>query len=141
MFPAPRIAAAAAPRRARRPRTDDAAPDLRRRRVGGFVEPQEETIVVLLQGRGTFATGAQSWNVARADVFSEPATALLVPPGHQLRVQAETPLEAIFISTPAPAGGEPILLGRPTWPSRIADAISTAVRCTTCSSAIRTRGA
>jgi len=76
----------------------------------GFVEPQEETIVVLLHGRGTFATGAQSWNVARADVFSEPATALLVPPGHQLRVEAETPLEAVFISTPAPAGGEPILL-------------------------------
>jgi 5-deoxy-glucuronate isomerase len=75
-----------------------------------FVEPQEETIVVLLQGRGRFATGGLSWEVARADVFAEPATALLVPPGHELRVQAEMPLEAIFASTPAPAGGEPILV-------------------------------
>src|SRR5687767_10146838 len=75
-----------------------------------FVEAQEETIVVLLQGRGRFAAGGQSWDVARADVFSEPATALLLPPGHELTVQVETPLEAIFTSTPAPAGGDPILL-------------------------------
>ena len=75
-----------------------------------FVEPQEETVVVLLQGRGRFATGGQAWDVARTDVFSEPATALLLPPGHELSVDAETPLEAIFTSTPAPAGGEPILL-------------------------------
>ena len=76
-----------------------------------FVEPQEETIVVLLQGRGRFAADGRSWDVARAGVFSQPATALLLPPGYEVRVQAETPLEAIFVSAPAPAGGNPILLG------------------------------
>jgi 5-deoxy-glucuronate isomerase len=75
-----------------------------------FVEPQEETVVVLLQGRGRFATRGQSWDVARADVFSEPATALLLPPGHAVSVEADTPFEAIFTSTPAPAGGEPVLI-------------------------------
>ena len=75
-----------------------------------FVEPQEETVVVLLQGRGQFAAGGQSWDVGRTDVFSEPATALLLPPGHELTVQAETPLEALYTSTPAPPGGEPVLL-------------------------------
>jgi 5-deoxy-glucuronate isomerase len=74
-----------------------------------FVVPDEETIVVLQQGAGTFATSAQSWSVSRASVFTEPATGLLLPPGHQLRVDATTRLEAVLVSTPAQAGGTPVL--------------------------------
>jgi len=81
-----------------------------------FVDAEEETVVVLLQGRGRFAAGGHSWDVARTDVFTDRATALLLPPGHELTVHAETPLEAIFTSAPAPAGGEPILLA----PSEVA---------------------
>ena len=76
-----------------------------------FVEPEEETIVVLLQGQGRFTAGGRSWDVARADVFTDRATALLLPPGQELSVHAETPLEALFASTPASPGGEPILRG------------------------------
>jgi 5-deoxy-glucuronate isomerase len=76
-----------------------------------FVSPDEETIVVLLQGRGRFATRGRSWEVARADVFTDRATALLLPPGHELIVHAGTALEAIVTSAPAPPGGEPILRG------------------------------
>jgi 5-deoxy-glucuronate isomerase len=76
-----------------------------------FASRGEETIVVLLQGRGRFSAGDRSWDVARSDVFSERASALLLPPGYELTVQAETPLEAIFVSTPAAPGGEPALRG------------------------------
>jgi len=76
-----------------------------------FTSPGEESIVVLQQGRGTFTVDGQSWNVSRADVFSERATALYLPPGRTLSVRAETPLEAVLISTPAPGGGEPALVG------------------------------
>ncbi len=76
-----------------------------------FASPAEETIVVLQDGKGTFAAGGNSWPVSRSGVFNERATALLLPPGAELTVTAETPLEAVLVSTPAPAGGEPVLLG------------------------------
>jgi 5-deoxy-D-glucuronate isomerase len=41
----------------------------------------EETVVVLQQGRGTFAAGGQKWPVSRSGVFTERATALYLPPG------------------------------------------------------------
>jgi len=75
-----------------------------------FVSADEETIVVLLQGRGRFTAGGQSWEVARSSVFTDRATALLLPPGLELTVHAETDLEALLTSTPASPGGEPILL-------------------------------
>jgi 5-deoxy-glucuronate isomerase len=65
----------------------------------------EETVVVLQQGRGTFAAGGNTFPVSRSSVFAERATALYLPPGVELAVTAETPLEAVLISTPAPAGG------------------------------------
>jgi 5-deoxy-glucuronate isomerase len=68
--------------------------------------PGEETIVVLQQGRGSFAVGGQRWPVGRRDVFSERATALYLPPGAALTVTADTALEAILVSTPAPDGGQ-----------------------------------
>jgi 5-deoxy-glucuronate isomerase len=74
-----------------------------------FVVADEETVAVLLEGRGIFAAGGQSWNVQRDNVFTDRATAVLVPPGVQLRVHAEAPLEALLISTPAPPGGQPVL--------------------------------
>jgi 5-deoxy-glucuronate isomerase len=65
----------------------------------------EESVLVLQEGSGTFATPDDSWKLSRSNVFDERASALYVPPGVALTVTAETPLEAILFSTPAPAGG------------------------------------
>ena len=77
--------------------------------VSNFDVADEETVVVLLEGRGQFAAGEHVWNVERGNVFADRATALLLPPGVTLAVRAETQLEAVLISTPAPAGSEPVL--------------------------------
>jgi len=69
----------------------------------------EETVIVLLEGRGRFEAGGESWSVQRGNVFADRATALLLPPAVALEVHAETRLEALLISTPAPAGGVPVL--------------------------------
>ena len=74
-----------------------------------FSVPDEETIAVLLEGRGTFEADGRSWSLQRASVFSDRATALLLPSGVALTVRAESPLEAVLISTPAPPGGQPVL--------------------------------
>lgn len=74
-----------------------------------FVIDHEETVVVLLEGRGMFEAGGQSWSVHRGSVFTDRATALLLPPGMSLTVLAETPLEALLMSTPAPPGGQPVI--------------------------------
>ena len=76
---------------------------------GKFVSADEETVVVLIDGRGQFEAGDHSWSVQRGNVFSDRPTALLLPPAVKLTVSAESPLEAVLISTPAPAGGEPVL--------------------------------
>jgi 5-deoxy-glucuronate isomerase len=73
--------------------------------------PDEETIVVLQEGRGTFAVGGREWTVSRSGVFTERATALYLPPGAALRVTAATPLEAVLVSAAATEGGEPALVG------------------------------
>ena len=75
-----------------------------------FKLADEESIVILQEGRGTFAAGGKTWPVNRASVFAEKATGLYVPPGAELVARAETPLEAVIFSTPAPAGGEPALI-------------------------------
>jgi 5-deoxy-glucuronate isomerase len=74
-----------------------------------FRTPGEETVVVLQHGEGMFAAGGQTWPVSRGDVFTDRATALWLPPGVELRVDASSPLEAVLVSTPADAGGTPVL--------------------------------
>jgi 5-deoxy-glucuronate isomerase len=76
-----------------------------------YVRPDEETIVVLQQGRGRFVTPEASRDVSRSGVFTERATALCVPPGVPLTVQAESDLEAILVSAPSPGGGDVALIG------------------------------
>jgi len=76
---------------------------------GKFVSADEETVVVLLEGAGQFEAGGQSWSVQRGNVFSDRPTALLLPPTVKLTVSADSPFEAVLISTPAPAGGDPVL--------------------------------
>jgi 5-deoxy-glucuronate isomerase len=78
--------------------------------VERYAAPDEETVVVLQEGRGVLESGDERWTVSRGSVFTERATALLLPPGHALTVRAETPLEAILISAPAPPGGTPVLV-------------------------------
>ena len=46
-----------------------------------YESKDEETVIVLQQGKGTFKAGGQNWPVSRSDVFKERATALYVPPG------------------------------------------------------------
>jgi 5-deoxy-glucuronate isomerase len=76
-----------------------------------FAAPAEETVVVLQEGRGVFASGGRRWTVNRRSVFDERATALYLPPGVSLTVHADTALEAVLIATPADGGGEPVLAG------------------------------
>lgn len=99
-------------------RGDAGAKELSTRRIrvdaGGttsFRLPDEESIVVLQEGRGTFSAGGQRWPVSRKNVFAERATAVYLPVGVELDVAAETALEAVVFSTPAPAGGTPALIG------------------------------
>jgi 5-deoxy-glucuronate isomerase len=75
-----------------------------------FRRDGEEAVVVLQQGRGTFSTPAESWNVQRSSVFAERATALYLPPNTSLTISAASPLEAILVATPAPNGGAPALV-------------------------------
>ena len=76
-----------------------------------YHSPEEETVLVLLEGAGSIEAGGERWGVGRRDVFSERATALYVPTGVATTVTARTRLEAILISTPALGGGRPVLLG------------------------------
>lgn len=75
-----------------------------------FSLPDEESVVVLQEGRGTFAVGAERWPVSRSGVFAERATALYLPPAQELEVTADTLIEAVVFSTPAAAGGAPALV-------------------------------
>jgi 5-deoxy-glucuronate isomerase len=70
----------------------------------------EETIVILQEGRGTFQAGDRRWRVSRAGVFTERATALYLPPGLPLTVTADTTLEAILVSAPTREGGDAALV-------------------------------
>jgi 5-deoxy-glucuronate isomerase len=76
-----------------------------------FSAPGEETIVVLQEGSGSFSVGSRHWPVKRHDVFTERATALYLPPGATLRVEATSPLEGVIVSASTSEGGTPALLG------------------------------
>ena len=80
-------------------------------KVATFKLADEEAIVVLQEGRGTLAVGGEQWAVSRKDVFSERATAVFLPAGIELTIAAETALEAVAFSTPAPGGGKAVLVG------------------------------
>jgi len=66
---------------------------------------------VLLEGAGSMEAGGEHWGVGRRDVFSERATAVYLPAGVATTVTAQSPLEAILVSTPAAAAGRPVLIG------------------------------
>src|SRR5262249_4793959 len=70
-----------------------------------YQNASEETVLVLQEGKGTFTTPDGSWTLSRTNVFDERASAMYLPPGATLNVAAETALEAVLFSTPAPAGG------------------------------------
>jgi 5-deoxy-glucuronate isomerase len=61
----------------------------------------EESVVVLQQGRGRFQTTDRAWEVSRAGVFVERATALLLPPGVPL---------IVTVSAPSSGDGTPTLI-------------------------------
>src|SRR5215210_4992286 len=79
-------------------RGDRGATELTTRRIqlgaGSAAEldvPDEEAVVVIQQGAATLIAGGQTWKVRRADVFSERATAVYLPPGMTLQVRADSP--------------------------------------------------
>jgi 5-deoxy-glucuronate isomerase len=99
-------------------RGDAGAKELSTRRVhldsGGTAQlriPDEEAVIVIQQGAATLIVGEQTWKVRRADVFSERATAVYLPPGASCEVRAESPFEAVVFSTPAAAGGKAVIVG------------------------------
>src|SRR5260221_9441824 len=51
----------------------------------------EETVLVLQEGRGSFATPDETWNLSRANVFDERASAVYLPPAVPLTITADTP--------------------------------------------------
>ena len=75
-----------------------------------YVSADEETVVVLQEGRGVFEAAGERWSVNRPGVFAERATAVYLPPGCELTVRAESPLEAVLISTPSSTGGAPAIV-------------------------------
>ena len=75
-----------------------------------YVEDGAESVVVLQQGRGRFETPQGEWEVSRASVFAERATALLLPPNVPLTVRATSALEAVIIATPSSAPGTVALM-------------------------------
>ena len=76
-----------------------------------FMRPDEETIVVLQEGRGTFATPALTRAVSRTGVFAERATAMYLPPGVTATISADTDLEAILVSAPCSDKGSVAIVG------------------------------
>ena len=66
-----------------------------------FRSADEETVVVLQEGSGWFEAGGQRDEVSRQNIFAERATALYLPPGVDLAVEASTRLEAMLVSAPA----------------------------------------
>jgi 5-deoxy-glucuronate isomerase len=75
-----------------------------------YVAADEETVLVLQDGRGVLAVDDHQWEVSRHGVFAERATALYLPPNTPLHVTATDDLEAVLFSAAAPPGGEPALL-------------------------------
>ena len=75
-----------------------------------FASAGEETILVLQSGSGSVEVSGRTFTVARRDVFTERASAVYLPPGETAVIAADSELEAILMSTPAPAGGAPSLV-------------------------------
>lgn len=73
--------------------------------------PGEEAVVIVQQGRASMSAASRQWDVSRSNVFAQRATALYLPPGEALEIKASEPFEAVIFSTPAPSGGEPVLVG------------------------------
>ncbi len=76
-----------------------------------FQARHEEAVLILQEGQGLLAILENAWEVSRAGVFDEPATALYVPSAVNLTITAHTPLEAIIIAAPAESVGTPVLVG------------------------------
>ena len=73
--------------------------------------PGEEAVMVVQRGRATLSIADRTWDAARDDVFTERATALYLPPDAALDIHAVTSFEAVIFSTPAPPGGNAVLVG------------------------------
>jgi 5-deoxy-glucuronate isomerase len=75
-----------------------------------YVNPREETVLVVQQGAATLSAAGSIWRVSRRNVFTDRATALYLPPGVELTVEAAQPFEAILVSTPADGGEGPAVV-------------------------------
>ena len=85
--------------------------------------PGEESVLVVQRGAATLRVGEQAWQASRADVFSERASALYLPPGQTVEIvvagsaagsagsKDPADFEAVVFSTPAPDGGTAAFVG------------------------------
>ena len=74
-----------------------------------FATEDEEAIFVLQEGTGRVEVGRERWNLSRSHVFDSRATAVYVPAGTPMTITAETRLEGVLVSTPAPVGAGPAI--------------------------------
>jgi 5-deoxy-glucuronate isomerase len=72
-----------------------------------------EIVIVLLGGLANVTVGATEFLSigGRANVFAGRATTLHIPPGHKLKVEAVSAVEAVIAKTPSDLAGEPRLIG------------------------------
>src|SRR5215813_4511418 len=75
-----------------------------------YVQPNEETILIVQQGSGTLSAASLTARVSRNGVFTDRATALYLPAGVELTVTTDATFEAVLVSTPSERGGEPALV-------------------------------
>ena len=75
-----------------------------------FRVQHEEAVLILQEGKGRLEASGETWEVSRAGVFDEPATALYLPPDMNLTITAHGFLEAIIVAAPAKRVGAPVLM-------------------------------
>ena len=75
-----------------------------------YTSPGEETILILQSGAATVDVAGQRFSISRSSVFEQRAAAVYLPPDQAVTIAAAPTLEAILVSTPAPAGGQPALV-------------------------------
>src|SRR5687767_13043110 len=58
--------------------------------------PGEESVLVVQRGSASLRVGGQTWQATRADVFSERASALYLPPGDTAEIVVAVYFEAVM---------------------------------------------
>lgn len=63
-----------------------------------------EAVAVLLSGSGRAGVGQDTFTISRHDIFGETATAIYIPPGEMLTLDASSAIEMVVFSVPVADG-------------------------------------